>query len=77
VHFNVTEHPTAAWTAQQLVEDFPNDSAPAYLLRDRDCVYGQRFRHRVKRMRVMEVLTAPQSLWQNPLVEAAHRLDQA
>jgi putative transposase len=58
VHFNVTEHPTAAWTAQQLVEAFPNDSAPAYLLRDRDCVYGQRFRHRVKRMRVMEVLTA-------------------
>jgi hypothetical protein len=44
VHFNITEHPTAARTAQQLVEAFPDDSAPAYLLRDRDQVYGQRFR---------------------------------
>ena len=36
VHFNVTEHPTAAWTAQQIVDAFPDDSAPSYLLRDRD-----------------------------------------
>ena len=42
VHFNVTEHPTAAWTAQQIVDAFPDDSAPSYLLRDRDRVYGQR-----------------------------------
>jgi putative transposase len=69
VHFNITEHPTAAWTAQQLVEAFPDDSAPAYLLRDRDQVYGQRFRHRVKGMGIEEVLTAPQSPWQNPFVE--------
>jgi putative transposase len=69
VHFNVTEHPTAAWTAQQLVDAFPEESAPAYLLRDRDQVYGQRFRHRVKGMGIEEVLTAPQSPWQNPFVE--------
>src|SRR5437773_3218695 len=50
VHFNVTEHPTAHWTAQQIVDAFPDDSAPSYLLRDRDQVYGQRFRHRVKGM---------------------------
>jgi putative transposase len=61
VHFNVTEHPTAAWTAQQLVDAFPDESAPAYLLRDRDQVYGQQFRHRVKGMGIEEVLTAPQS----------------
>jgi hypothetical protein len=66
VHFNVTEHPTAAWTAQQLVDAFPDNSAPAYLLRDRDQVYGQQFRHRVKGMGIDEVLTAPQSPWQNP-----------
>jgi hypothetical protein len=35
-HFNVTEHPTARWTAQQLVEAFPFDTAPRYLLRDDD-----------------------------------------
>src|SRR4029453_10479891 len=36
--FNVTEHPTAVWTAQQLVDAFPDESAPVYLLRDRDRV---------------------------------------
>src|SRR5256886_2583535 len=69
VHFNVTEHPTAHWTAQQIVAAFPDDSAPAYLLRDRDQVYGEQFRHRVKGMRIEEVLTAPHSPWQNPFVE--------
>ena len=69
VHFNVTEHPTARWTAQQIVDTFPDDSAPSYLLRDRDRVYGQQFRHRVKRMGIEEVLTAPHSPWQNPFAE--------
>jgi putative transposase len=69
LHFNVTEHPTAAWTAQQIVDAFPDDSAPAYLLRDRDAVYGHVFRQRVKGMGVGEVLTAPQSPWQNPFAE--------
>ena len=69
VHFNVTECPTAAWTAQQIVDTFPDDSAPAYLLRDRDPVYGERFRQRMKGMRIGEVLTAPHSPWQNPFVE--------
>ena len=69
VHFNVTEHPTAHWTAQQIVDAFPNESAPSYLLRDRDQVYGERFQHRVKGMRIEEVVTAPQSPWQNPFAE--------
>ena len=69
MHFNVTEHPTAHWTAQQLVDAFPDDSAPAHLLRDRDQVYGQPFRHRVKGMGICEVLAAPHSPWQNPFVE--------
>lgn len=69
VHFNVTEHPTAQWTAQQVVEAFPWDEAPRYLLRDRDRIYSGAFRRRVKHMGVKEVLTAPQSPWQNPYVE--------
>jgi len=69
VHFSVTEHPTAHWTAQQIVDAFPDDSAPSYLLHDRDNVYGQAFRQRVKRMGIEEVLTAPQSPWQNPFAE--------
>jgi putative transposase len=69
VHFNVTEHPTARWTAQQIGDAFPNDSAPSYLLRDRDQVYGEQFRHRVTGMRIEEVLTALHSPWQNPFAE--------
>jgi len=69
VHFNITESPTAAWTAQQIVEAFPDDSAPHYLLRDRDCIYGGEFRRRVRGMRIAEVLTAPRSPWQNPYAE--------
>src|SRR5262249_52849938 len=47
LHFNVTEHPTAQWTAQQIVEAFPDDTGPRYLIRDRDGVYGSQFRTRV------------------------------
>ena len=43
VHFNITEHPTAEWTAQQVVEAFPWDEAPRYLLRDQDRIYGVAF----------------------------------
>ncbi len=69
VHFSIPEHPTAHWTAQQIVDAFPNDTAPAYLLRDRDHVYGEAFRHRVHGMRIAEVLTTPQRPWQNPFME--------
>jgi len=69
VHFNVTEHPAAAWTAQQLREAFPEDRVPRYLIRDRDGVYGHQFRDRVREMGITEVLTAPQSPWQNAFVE--------
>ena len=48
VHVNVTDAPTAQWTAQQLVEAFPWDTAPRYLLRDRDAVYGAVFSSRVQ-----------------------------
>src|SRR5450432_319188 len=69
LHFNVTEHPTAAWTAQQIVEAFPEASAPRYLLRDRDRIYGATFRDRLAGMGLEEVLSAPRSPWQNPFVE--------
>src|SRR5258707_5877582 len=40
VHFNITDSPTASWTAQQIVNAFPYDTAPEYLLPDRDSIYG-------------------------------------
>jgi transposase InsO family protein len=69
VHFNVTEAPTPAWSAQQLVEAFPWETAPRYLLRDRDGLYGGEFSSRVQSMGIREVKTAPRSPWQNPYVE--------
>jgi putative transposase len=69
VHMHVTEHPTAQWMAQQLVDAFPWESAPRYLRRDRDAMYGDAFRQRVRHMGIEEVLIAPRSPWQNPYVE--------
>ena len=62
-------HPTAAWTAQQGVEAFPYETAPRFLIHDRDAVYGDAFRRRVRHMGIQEVLIAPQAPWQNPYVE--------
>jgi hypothetical protein len=47
-HVHVTAHPTAEWTAQQVVEAFPWEDAPRYLLRDRDGIYGDAFTERVR-----------------------------
>ena len=69
VHFNATYHPTVEWTAQQIVEAFPFDTAPRYLMRDRDSIYRERFRTRVKSLGIEEVISAPRSPWQNPYVE--------
>jgi putative transposase len=69
VHFNVTAHPTAEWTAQQLREAFPFEQIPRYLLRDRDCIFGAEFRKDVKAMGIKEVLSAPRSPWQRAYVE--------
>ena len=69
LHFNVTETPSAQWTAQQIVEAFPEDTAPKYMIRDRDGIYGDQFCRRVEGLGVEEVLTAPRSPWQNPYAE--------
>jgi transposase InsO family protein len=69
VQFDVTQHPTAAWLSQQVIEAFPWDTAPRYLLRDRDASYGSVFSKRVAAMGITEVVTAPRSPWQNAFVE--------
>jgi transposase InsO family protein len=69
LHFAVTAHPTAEWTVQQLREAFPWDTAPRYLLRDRDRIFGQDFSHQVKAMGIKQVLSAPRSPWQRAYVE--------
>jgi transposase InsO family protein len=69
LHFNITEHPSAAWTAQQIVEAFPEDRAPRFMIRDRDGIFGDQFRRRVQGLGIEEILTAPRSPWQNPFAE--------
>jgi putative transposase len=69
LHFNVTAHPTAEWTGQQLREAFPFDQLPRYLLRDRDRIFGDDFREQVRDMGICEVLSAPRSPWQRAYVE--------
>ncbi len=69
IHFAATQNPTQAWLAHQMTEAFPWDTAPRYLLRDRDASYGPVFRDRVWVMGIKEVVTAPRSPWQNAYVE--------
>ena len=67
--FAVTRHPTAEWLAQQIVEAFPWETAPTYLVRDNDGAYGPVFRRRVRAMGIRDRPISPRSPWQNPYAE--------
>ena len=69
VHLNVTTNPSAAWTGQQIREAFPYDTAPRFLLRDRDGIYGNDFQRIVHSLGIRQVMIAPRSPWQNPFAE--------
>jgi hypothetical protein len=66
LHINSTEHPTAEWTARQLVEACGIEQVPRYLLREHDSIYGQQFQIQSNALGITEILTAPRSPWQNP-----------
>lgn len=69
LHFAVTEAPSAAWAGQQIVNAFPFETPPHYLLRDRDGNYGAEFTKRVTALGIEEKPIAPRAPWQNPYVE--------
>jgi len=73
VHFNVTDHPYAQWTAQQIIQAFPYEEAPRFLLRDRDGTYGDYFTKRVTDMGIEEVPIAPRSPWRPGLCSRLRR----
>jgi len=81
VHFNVTEHPTVPWTAQQMVDAFPDDTAPRWLFRDRDSIYGDAFRRRVAGMAITETTIGPArisaSRRMHPMAATSRRLRPA
>jgi len=69
LHLNVTAHPTAAWTAQQVVEALPWTTTAGYMVRDRDAIYGEAFSRRVGALGLKHVVTAARSPWQNAYAE--------
>ena len=69
LHFNVTASPSVEWTSLQLLQAFPFDSAPKYLIRDRDGIYGQSVIDALGCMGIEQIVTAPRSPWQNGYCE--------
>jgi hypothetical protein len=71
IHHAVTAHPTADWIGRQIIEAFPWDEAPKYLVRDCDAIYGQVVRRRLRGLGIRDRPAAPRSPWE------AHRLGPA
>ena len=69
VHFNVTTHPTAEWTAVQLRQAFRFDTAPRFLLRDHDRIYGKDVGDAIEKMGIEQIVTAVRCPWQNGYCE--------
>jgi len=69
VHFNVTNSPTADWTSLQLTQAFPFDTAPRFLIRDRDGIYGKKVVDTLKAMDIQQIVTSRKSPWQNGYCE--------
>ena len=69
VHFNVTTNPNAPWAAQQIVNAFPYESSPRFLIRDQDGCYGEYFQSRIEQLDITEVTTAAGAPWQNAYAE--------
>jgi putative transposase len=72
LHLHVTDHPTAVWTVRHILEAFPNETAPRYLLRDRDAIYGERVTRCLANMGIRDVIIAPGAPWQNAFVRFAN-----
>jgi transposase InsO family protein len=69
VWINVTPHPTTEWVARQIIEAFPWNEAPHYMIRDRDRIYGAVVTRRLRAMGIRDKPTAPASPWQNGVAE--------
>jgi hypothetical protein len=69
VWINITSNPTAEWVARQITEAFPWDSAPGYIIRDRDRIYGPVVTRRLRAMGIRDKPTAPAPPWQNGFAE--------
>ena len=69
VHFNVTYHPTAEWTARQIIQAFPFETAPRFLIRDRDRIYGEVVQEAINILGIEPLVISARSPWQNGYCE--------
>jgi putative transposase len=69
LHLHLSDQPTAVWSARHILEAFPNETAPRYLLRDRDAIYGERFTRCLANMGIRDVIIAPRAPWQNARIQ--------
>ena len=69
LHFNVTKHPTSTWIVQQLREAFPFESAPRFLIFDRDAKYGLEIPVAIRSLKMSPIQTSFESPWQNGVAE--------
>lgn len=71
LHLNVTYNPSARWTALQLYQAFPFETAPRFIIRDRDGIYGYEVEKAIKQLGMEELVISPRSPWQNGYCERA------
>ena len=69
LHFNVAQHPTSIWIVQQVRQAFPHESAPKFLIFDRDAKYGLEVPIAVRSMAIRPIRTSRRSPWQNGIAE--------
>src|SRR6266851_871231 len=69
LHFNITRHPTSLWVVQQLREAFPYESAPQFLIFDRDAKYGTEIPAAIRSMKIKRIRISFESPWQNGVAE--------
>ncbi len=69
LHYNVTRHPTTTWVAQQLREAFPYDSAPRFLILDREHTFHGEVLTTAETLGISPIQIAVRSPWQNGVAE--------
>ncbi len=69
VHINVTQHPTAERTSMQLLQAFPFETEPRYIVRDRDKIYGEKVQETLRLLEVEEKVISARSPWHNGYCE--------
>jgi transposase InsO family protein len=60
LHVNVTAHPTAQWTLQQLREAIPSDHMYRFIIHDRDSIFSQHLDRNIRNLGLRVLKTPPQ-----------------